>query len=102
MANRHWLFCGGAKGTETSPRPDLILLDLNLPRKNGLEVLFGVRASLPLRSIPVIMLTSSRLATGRDLALALGAQDFISKPGTLDGLANVVSSVCGWYLGPEH
>jgi chemotaxis family two-component system response regulator Rcp1 len=95
-------FLRKCKGYETSPRPDLILLDLNLPKKNGLEVLFEFRASESLRSIPVIMLTSSTLAIDRDSALALGAQDFISKPGTLDGLVNVVSSVCGRYLGPEH
>jgi two-component system, chemotaxis family, response regulator Rcp1 len=92
-------FLHRSKGYEISPRPDLILLDLNLPRKNGLEVLFDFRAFDSLRSIPVIMLTSSRVATDRNTALALGAKDYVSKPETLDGLVNLVKSVCSRYLG---
>jgi two-component system, chemotaxis family, response regulator Rcp1 len=94
-------FLRRSKGYETSPWPDLILLDLNLPRKNGLEVLFDFQASDTFRSIPVIMFSSSRIATDKNAALDLGAKGYIPKPATLDGLLIVVSSVCGQYLGPE-
>jgi chemotaxis family two-component system response regulator Rcp1 len=56
-------FLRRSKGYETSPRPDLILLDLNVPKKNGLEVLFDLQVSDTFRSVPVIMLSSSRIAT---------------------------------------
>lgn len=73
-------------GYEIAPRPDLILLNLNLPKKNGFEVLTEIQAIEPLRSIPVVIFTSASLATERKRALTLGAQDYISKPGTLDDL----------------
>jgi CheY-like chemotaxis protein len=85
-------------GYEIAPRPDLILLDLNLPRKDGFEVLAEIRASESLRSIPVVIFTSSSLSTERKKALTLGAQDYISKPGTLDGLINALRSVCYRFL----
>ncbi len=85
-------------GYEIAPRPDLILLNLNLPKKDGFEVLAEIRAVEPLRSIPVIIFTSSSLATERKRALALGAQDYISKPGTLDGLIDALRSVCNRFL----
>jgi two-component system, chemotaxis family, response regulator Rcp1 len=85
-------------GYEIAPRPDLILLNLNLPKKDGFEVLAEIRAVEPLRSIPIIIFTSSSLATERKKALTLGAQDYISKPGTLDGLINALRSVCYRFL----
>ncbi len=85
-------------GYEIAPRPDLILLNLNLPKKDGFEVLAEIRAVEPLRSIPVIIFTSSSLATERKKALTLGAQDYISKPGTLDGLIDALRSVCNRFL----
>ena len=85
-------------GYEIAPRPDLILLDLNLPRKDGFEILAEIRASESLRSIPVVIFTSSSLATERKRALTLGAQDYISKPRTLDGLINALRSVCYRFL----
>jgi two-component system, chemotaxis family, response regulator Rcp1 len=85
-------------GYEIAPRPDLILLNVNLPKKDGFEVLAEIRAVEPLRSIPVIIFTSSSLATERKKALTLGAQDYISKPGTLDGLIDALRSVCYRFL----
>jgi two-component system, chemotaxis family, response regulator Rcp1 len=94
-------FLHKSNGYEIAPRPDLILLNWNLPRKNGLEVLSDIQASDSLRSIPVVMFTSSTLTTERKQALAAGAEDFISKPQTLDGLVEAVRSVCCRYLAPE-
>jgi two-component system, chemotaxis family, response regulator Rcp1 len=94
-------FLHKSNGYEIAPRPDLILLNVNLPRKNGLEVLSDIQASDSLRSIPVVMFTSSALTTERQQAMAAGAEDFISKPLTLDGLVEAVRSVCCRYLAPE-
>ena len=85
-------------GYELAPRPDLILLNLNLPKKDGFEVLTEIQASELLRSIPVIVFTSSSLATEKKKALALGARDYIAKPGTLNGLIHALGSVCSQFL----
>jgi two-component system, chemotaxis family, response regulator Rcp1 len=88
-------FLHRSHGYEVAPRPDLILLDLNLPKRGGLEVLCNIQASVGLRSIPVIVFTSSTLEADRQRALALGAEEYISKPQSLEELFQVVSSVCG-------
>jgi two-component system, chemotaxis family, response regulator Rcp1 len=85
-------------GYEIAPRPDLILLNVNLPRKDGFEVLTDIQASDTLRAIPVVVFTSSSLTKEKKKALALGAQDYISKPGTLAGLIDTLRSVCSQFL----
>lgn len=79
---------------EKAPRPDLVLLDLNLPRKNGLEVLAEIHDSDSLRPIPVVVFTSSSLPADRSRSLALGAQQYITKPATFDGFIEAVKSAC--------
>jgi CheY-like chemotaxis protein len=73
-----------------SPRPDLILLDLNMPRKDGREALAEIKAEPSLRRIPVVVLTTSKAE--RDVARMydLGSSSFISKPVTLSALVEVV------------
>jgi CheY-like chemotaxis protein len=85
-------------GFEIAPRPDLILLNVNLPKRDGFEVLTEIQASDTLRSIPVIVFTSSSLTKEKKKAMALGAQDYISKPGTLAGLIDTLRSVCSRFL----
>jgi CheY-like chemotaxis protein len=92
------LFLQKAAGYELAPRPDLILLNLNLPKRDGFEVLADIRGTESLRSIPVIIFTSSSLTREREKALALGAAGFISKPGTLEGLLETIRSVCSQFL----
>ena len=92
------LFLQKTGGYELAPRPDLILLNLNLPKRDGFDVLADIRDTEPLRSIPVIIFTSSSLQSERQKALDLGAADFISKPGTLDGLMETLRSVCLQFL----
>lgn len=82
-----------------APRPDLVLLDLNLPRKGGLEVLSEIQGHDGLRDLPVIVFTSSSLATDRKKSLALGAQEYITKPSSFDGFLTAIKSVCA-YLPP--
>jgi CheY-like chemotaxis protein len=85
-------------GHELAPRPDLILLNVNLPKRNGFEILTEIRAHDSLRSIPVVMFTSNSDASVKKKALALGADDYISKPGTLEKLLAAVTSVCARFL----
>jgi chemotaxis family two-component system response regulator Rcp1 len=74
-------------------RPDLILLDLNLPRKNGREVLAEVKSSPNLKQIPVLVMTSSRSDEDVADSYALNANCFITKPGDLDEYQNVVKAI---------
>jgi CheY-like chemotaxis protein len=72
----------------SAPRPGLLLLDLNMPRKGGREALREIKADPSLRSIPVVVLTTSGMQDDVDLSYALGANSFISKPVTFDELVN--------------
>jgi CheY-like chemotaxis protein len=60
--------------------PDLVILDLNLPRRSGYEVLQRIRSGKKCGSVPVVILTSSQTLEERDRALALGANRFLTKP----------------------
>jgi two-component system response regulator len=76
------------------PRPDLVLLDLNLPRRTGLEVLSEMKNSEDLRSLQVVVFTSSSLPTDKRKSLALGAREYITKPASFDGFVAAVKSAC--------
>ena len=80
------------------PRPDLVLLDLNLPRKNGLEVLEEMRADPQLRSIPVIVLTSSAARQDVEDCYARGANAFVVKPLELDAFMDLIGAIRGFWL----
>ncbi len=82
-------------GTDT-PRPDLILLDLNLPRVNGIEVLKKIRASGDLSVIPVIMLTVSEREEDVLKSYELGSNTYITKPVEVDKFMRAVE-VLGEY-----
>ena len=84
---------------EKAPRPDLILLDLNLPRKTGLEVLSEMQNDDELRSVPVVVFTSSSLAADKRKSLALGAQEYITKPSSFEGFVQTIKAVCSNLLG---
>jgi chemotaxis family two-component system response regulator Rcp1 len=80
------------------PRPDLILLDLNLPKKDGREVLEELKESTLLRSIPIVILTTS--ASEEDIlkSYMLHANCYITKPVDLDGFLKVVKSIDSFWL----
>lgn len=80
----------------TSPRPGLILLDLNMPKKNGREALQEIKADLQLRKIPIIILTTSKSEIDICQTYNLGANSYISKPVTFEGLVEVMK-VLGKY-----
>ena len=76
-----------------SPRPDLMLLDLNMPRKDGREVLAEVKADANLKQIPVVVLTTSQAEPDVLKAYGLGANCYISKPVDFDQFAAVVHAI---------
>jgi two-component system response regulator len=72
------------------PMPDLILLDLNMPRKDGREALEEIKADPQLRHVPVVVLTTSKAEEDILRSYDIGAAGYISKPVTFDGLVNVI------------
>ena len=78
--------------------PDLMLLDLNLPRKNGREVLSEVKTSPFLKQIPVLVMTSSRSDEDINQAYALNANCYITKPYDFQEYVNVVQAIEHFWL----
>jgi chemotaxis family two-component system response regulator Rcp1 len=78
--------------------PDLVILDINLPRVNGLEILEFVKSQEFIRDIPVVMFTSSTNARDKAKALDLGASEFLTKPLSLDLMTALLNDVCAKYL----
>jgi CheY-like chemotaxis protein len=77
----------------SAPRPDLILLDLNMPRKNGREVLAEVKQDPDLRRIPVVIMTNSDVETDIVAAYNLYVNCYVTKPVDLDQFIRVVKSI---------
>ena len=76
-----------------APRPDLILLDLNMPKKDGREALREIKADSKLRSIPIIVLTTSKAEEDIYRSYDLGANSFIIKPMTFSSLVEVMRTI---------
>lgn len=83
-------FLNRERGYQDSPQPDLILLDLNLPRKDGREVLAEIKSNKDLRRIPIIVLTTSESEEDICQAYELHANCFITKPVDLDRFLEIV------------
>jgi CheY-like chemotaxis protein len=81
-----------------TPRPDLILLDLNIPRKDGREVLSEVKTDEKLKRIPVVVLTTSQAEEDILRAYHLSANCYISKPVDLDQFIRVVRAIESFWL----
>ena len=81
-----------------APRPDLILLDLNLPKKDGRQVLEEIKESLLLKSIPVVILTTSSSEADILRSYMLHANCYITKPVGLEGFLKVVRSIDNFWL----
>lgn len=82
----------------SASRPDLILLDLNLPKKSGREVLEEIKASDELRRIPVIVMTTSKAEADIHRAYNLNANCYVTKPVELDEFLEVVRSIEDFWL----
>ncbi|MGD1086513.1 MAG: response regulator [Verrucomicrobiota bacterium] len=81
-----------------APRPDLILLDLNLPRKDGREVLAEIKSDESLKTIPVVVLTTSRAEQDVLQAYKHHANCYITKPVDFEQFLNVVHSIESFWL----
>jgi CheY-like chemotaxis protein len=77
----------------TSPRPGVILLDLNMPKKDGFEALAEIRSDPELRQIPVVILTTSKAEEDIYKGYDLGANSFITKPVTFEGLVTAMKAL---------
>ena len=78
---------------ESAVRPDILLLDLNMPKKGGLEVLQEIKSDPELKSIPVVILTVSQAEEDIEKAYKLHANCYISKPVDLDQFIKIVKSL---------
>jgi len=84
---------GRYSGEKARPLPGLILLDLNMPRKDGREALKEIKGCPALRRIPVVVLTTSKADEDIIRTYDLGVNSFVVKPVTFDGLVDVIRTV---------
>lgn len=92
---------------EEAPAPGLILLDLNMPRKDGREALREIKADPDLRRIPIVVLTTSKAEEDIYRTYDLGANSFITKPVSFEGLVSVMREIGRYWieiveLPPDH
>ena len=83
----------GRYSAASAPRPGLILLDLNMPKKDGREALREIKGNRDLRRIPVVILTTSQAETDIAQLYDGGANSFITKPVSFDTLVNVMRAL---------
>ncbi|MEO1431803.1 MAG: response regulator [Cyanobacteria bacterium J06633_8] len=78
---------------ENSPPPGLILLDLNMPKKDGREALREIKSNPTFKHIPIVVLTTSKAEEDIRLSYSLGANSFIIKPVTFASLVEVMTTI---------
>jgi CheY-like chemotaxis protein len=88
----------GPYANEPAPRPDLILLDLNMPRLDGRQALQVMKNDPDLRAIPVVVLTTSRADEDVYRSYDTGASSYISKPVTFAGLVDVMKTLDRYWM----
>jgi len=81
------------------PRPDMVLLDLNLPRKSGREVLAAVKGDARLRSIPVLILSTSKAESDVRACYDAHANCFLAKPVSIDDFARLAELIRDFWFG---
>jgi len=93
-------------GKEDAPRPDLILLDLNMPKMDGRQVLAHIKADENLKTIPTVILTTSDADIDIAKSYQLNANCYLNKPVELDAFENLVKSINEFWLTmaklPQH
>lgn len=87
---------GAYRDRDQFPMPTAVLLDLNMPRKNGFEVLAWIRQQPELKHLCVYVLSASSRAEDIERCYDLGANSYLIKPGTLDGLMTLAKTVVAW------
>ncbi len=81
-----------------SPRPGLVLLDLNMPRKDGREALREIKADPELRRIPIVVMTTSKAEEDIFRSYDLGASSYITKPVTFDRLVELMKTLGQYWI----
>lgn len=95
-----YLYRRGQYGQQASaPRPALILLDLNLPKKDGRQVLNEIKADPDLRRIPIVVFTTSKTYEDIKTSYDEGANSFITKPMTFESLVEVMETLSNYWFG---
>jgi len=89
---------GKYSNAEKHPTPGLILLDLNMPKKDGREALKEIKANAHLKHIPVVVLTTSKAEEDILKTYNLGVNSFITKPVTFESLVNVMKTLCKYWF----
>ena len=89
---------GKFEAAGSSPTPGLILLDLNMPRKDGREALREIKADPDLRRIPIVVLTTSKAEEDIYRTYDLGANSFITKPVSFEGLVTVMRDIGRYWI----
>lgn len=90
-------YLNGVGEYEDSPRPGLILLDLNMPKMDGRTALLHIKANPSFRRIPVIVMTTSNSEDDIDKTYDLGVSSYISKPSSAEGLKEVITTLNGYW-----
>ena len=89
---------GKFENKDLSPRPGLILLDLNMPRMDGREALQAIKTNPSLKGIPVVILTTSQQEEDMVKGYDLGAASYITKPVTFDGLVELMKTLGKYWV----
>jgi two-component system response regulator len=89
---------GRYAGEEQAPRPGLVLLDLNMPRKDGREALREIKADPDLRRIPVVVMTTSKAEEDIFRSYDSGASSYITKPVTFDRLVELMKTMGQYWI----
>ena len=89
---------GAYQDPQSSPKPDLILLDLNMPRMDGAQVLAEIRNTPKLRSIPVVMLTTSIHEKDVSRSYSIGCNSYLAKPIDLDQFNHVLRQLENYWF----
>lgn len=89
----------GDYANSDTPRPGLVLLDLNMPGTDGREVLKEMKSNPGLCSIPVIVLTTSSVTDDINRCYALGANSYVQKPVSINGLMEAVARITDFWFG---
>jgi CheY-like chemotaxis protein len=86
-------------GKDEGPLPSLVILDLDMPRKNGLDTVKEIRATRRLRRVPVIMMSTSSAFPDIDRSYCAGANSYLLKPHTISELADILKVTLGYWFG---
>jgi CheY-like chemotaxis protein len=93
-----YLYCRGKYGDRPAGCPELVLLDLKLPKISGLEILQQMRPDEQFREVPVVIFSSSLDEKDREKCLSNGASDFMTKPTDFDAFKEAIQKIVTTYL----